>query len=231
MWRYSMSFAISLGVCLMTGTAWAQVRGATAPAAVAPVTPAPTQTYPSGTYHGYFQTPYPNDALPRTAYDSPGTSGTQTGLGQANYVPPYAPEYDYSDMIRPQAPGGGGGGVTAFPGDTGRIGLSLMGRLPDQVPEVQPEPSGYSPTDNRAHVRVQVPANAVVWFNGTRTELTGSSREFNSPNLTPGKEYTYTVRASWDQNGRQVSQTQNIDVSAGSEIDLTFPRSTNGSGR
>ena len=51
------------------------------------------------------------------------------------------------------------------------------------------------PPMNAAHVTVRAPANATVWIGGWQTPNTGSVREFDSPPLTPGKQYTYEVRA------------------------------------
>ena len=49
---------------------------------------------------------------------------------------------------------------------------------------------------------------AEVWFNGTPTTSTGPARQFASPPLTPGTRYSYDIRATWNENGREVTQTQ-----------------------
>jgi len=88
--------------------------------------------------------------------------------------------------------------------------------------------SGYTPgaaaaSNTTAHVTVRAPANARVWIGGWETPNTGAVREFDSPPLTPGKQYTYEVKAQWDQNGRMMNQTQQVDVSAGSRSEAVFP--------
>ena len=88
--------------------------------------------------------------------------------------------------------------------------------------------SGYTPemppaADTAAHVTVRAPANARVWIGGWETPNTGSVREFDSPPLTPGKQYSYAVRAQWQENGRMVTQTQEVDVSAGARSEAVFP--------
>jgi uncharacterized protein (TIGR03000 family) len=40
-------------------------------------------------------------------------------------------------------------------------------------------------------------ALADVVFNGKLTTSTGKDRVFTTPELTPGKTYTYTVTANW----------------------------------
>jgi uncharacterized protein (TIGR03000 family) len=98
--------------------------------------------------------------------------------------------------------------------------------------------SGYEPSssdayhlataevDNRVHLRVTVPADAKIWMDDTQTTSTGPVRAFDSPPLTPGKRYTYEVRARWTENGHEVTQTQSIPVTAGAEIDVRFPLSS-----
>jgi uncharacterized protein (TIGR03000 family) len=81
------------------------------------------------------------------------------------------------------------------------------------------------PSDQTAHVAVRVPAEADVWFGTGKTTQTGATREFVSPPLTPGQEYTYEVRARWTEGGKEVVRERRIDVSAGTwkVVDFTRP--------
>jgi uncharacterized protein (TIGR03000 family) len=79
-----------------------------------------------------------------------------------------------------------------------------------------------TPADSTVHVTVRVPANAKLWFDGSTTTSTGAVREFQSPRLTPGR-YTYEIRARWTENGRAVTQTQNVTVSPGAHTTVDFP--------
>jgi uncharacterized protein (TIGR03000 family) len=82
--------------------------------------------------------------------------------------------------------------------------------------------------DNEARIRVIVPQDAKVWFDGKETKQGGQVRMFESPELKPGKEYSYDVKAQWkDQNGKDVTQTRHIDVSANSQKTVDFTRSMN----
>ncbi len=76
-----------------------------------------------------------------------------------------------------------------------------------------------------AHVRVIVPADAEVWFGDGKTKQTGTMCEFVSPELTPGKEYAYEIKARWKQGDKDVVQTRQVDVSAGAwkVVDFTRP--------
>jgi uncharacterized protein (TIGR03000 family) len=79
------------------------------------------------------------------------------------------------------------------------------------------------PNTTTAHVMVRVPAGAELWFNGAKMKSTGSIRTFESPSLQPGNAYTYSAKARWMENGREVIQTRRIDVSAGARIRVSFP--------
>jgi uncharacterized protein (TIGR03000 family) len=83
--------------------------------------------------------------------------------------------------------------------------------------------SNYGPADDAAaHVTVNVPADARVWFEDTLTKSTGTVRRFDSPPLTPGERYTYRVRASWNDHGKEVTQTQEVEVRAGANVRVDF---------
>jgi uncharacterized protein (TIGR03000 family) len=70
---------------------------------------------------------------------------------------------------------------------------------------------------------LEVPAGARVTFDGTPTTSTGSVREYQSPPLTPGTRYTYELRASWNENGREMTQAQEVEVRAGAHVNVHFP--------
>ncbi|MBV9123906.1 MAG: TIGR03000 domain-containing protein [Planctomycetes bacterium] len=99
---------------------------------------------------------------------------------------------------------------------------------PDYPPQpdynVNPPPSQ---NDNAVHIRIVVPADAQVWFDGDKTNQTGTLREFQSPPLTPDHDYTYHVRARWMQNGQEVNRDETLVVHANDHIivDLRRPPS------
>jgi uncharacterized protein (TIGR03000 family) len=81
------------------------------------------------------------------------------------------------------------------------------------------------PQDDAAHLRVRVAPGADLWFNGVRTQQIGVVREFASPALAPGQNYTYQVRARWTDGGYLVDRVRTIRVRANqwSEVDMTQP--------
>src|SRR5262245_36241375 len=74
-----------------------------------------------------------------------------------------------------------------------------------------------------ATINVNVPADASISFDGSMTVQRGEQRQFMSPPLEPGKEYTYDVQVSWKQDGRDVMRKRHITFHAGYIINLTFP--------
>jgi uncharacterized protein (TIGR03000 family) len=82
---------------------------------------------------------------------------------------------------------------------------------------------GPVPTRNTdVLLSVRVPENATVWINGDEATQTGSRREFTSSGHTPGKTYTYTIRARWEEGGKTVDRTQKVPVQGGERRVIDF---------
>lgn len=127
--------------------------------------------------------------------------------GYSNYA--YAPSSSgYSNYAVPATTyiDPGYPSITAASADSGRQSLYYA---PDQV-------------DNAARLRVLVPAGATVWVGGVETNQSGMEREFNSPALTPGKAYSYEVKARWMAAGEPVEQTRKVKVMANQTTTVDF---------
>jgi uncharacterized protein (TIGR03000 family) len=76
-----------------------------------------------------------------------------------------------------------------------------------------------------AQIRVLVPADAQVEIGGGKTDQTGTVRRFVTPPLQPGETFTYTLRASWREQGKLVVRERTVKVQAGKEttVDLAEP--------
>ena len=72
-----------------------------------------------------------------------------------------------------------------------------------------------------AAVRVPTP-DTQLWIEGKEMTSGGILRTFISPPLESGKDYTYTIRASWTENGKAVDRTQVVDVKAGKRVAVDF---------
>ena len=78
------------------------------------------------------------------------------------------------------------------------------------------------PADNVIYIRVLVPPDAEVWFEGQKTTVTGPVRFFESPPVAPGIKYAYHIRARWTQDGRVVDETREYTVYAGTKLGVDF---------
>jgi len=99
----------------------------------------------------------------------------------------------------------------------------------DVAPDYYTPPSTqfyYEPapqTTNTAQIRVLVPdPNARVWFDGNATQQTGTERMFHTPPLQAGVANTYRIRASWMQNGREMTQERVVSVTPGRMSTVDF---------
>jgi len=84
------------------------------------------------------------------------------------------------------------------------------------------------PSKIRLHINVTDP-NANVWIENVQMSLQGLQRTFVSPPVTTGRTYTYTVRASWMENGKEMSKEKTIDVQPGQEYTISFAANDAGS--
>jgi uncharacterized protein (TIGR03000 family) len=76
--------------------------------------------------------------------------------------------------------------------------------------------------ENAALIAVRVPPEAEIWFDGKKTSQAGPVRRFETPPLEPGNDYSYEVRARWNENGREVDRTRKVMVHAGDRLALNF---------
>jgi uncharacterized protein (TIGR03000 family) len=106
--------------------------------------------------------------------------------------------------------------ASADPGAFSAAESSVGQYQPPDVPAV-------TPPDVRAHLTVTVPAGAQLRVDDTPLSMTGTVREFQTPPLRPGGRYGYTVKASWDDHGHEVTQTQEVDFTAGDRVSVRFP--------
>jgi uncharacterized protein (TIGR03000 family) len=83
------------------------------------------------------------------------------------------------------------------------------------------------PTDNSAHLRIRVPANAEVLVEGNKTATTGTVREFISPPLVPGKNMIYSILVRYTAGGKKVEETHSIRVHANDQLDIDCTKPAN----
>jgi uncharacterized protein (TIGR03000 family) len=76
---------------------------------------------------------------------------------------------------------------------------------------------------DRATISISLPANATLWAEGVKLRSNGPAREFTTPPLAAGRRYSYEFRASWNEGGRTITQTQKVEVKAGTKVRVRFP--------
>jgi uncharacterized protein (TIGR03000 family) len=87
-------------------------------------------------------------------------------------------------------------------------------------PEQLPAPN-VDAKPARVEVVVSDP-NAEVWFGNHQTKAKGLKRAFETPNLQPGKSYSYAVTVSWTENGVAKRETRRVGVQPGSTVVAVF---------
>jgi uncharacterized protein (TIGR03000 family) len=71
-------------------------------------------------------------------------------------------------------------------------------------------------------ISVMVPEDADVYVNGYRTQSGGMRRRFVSSGLQAGRKYAFEVRVVAQRDGREVSDSQVLQVMAGERNELAF---------
>ena len=96
------------------------------------------------------------------------------------------------------------------------------------APTTAPPAPGKSAFDigaDAGYIVVNVPADAKVFVNDRPTTSTGEHRQYVSHGLTAGMRYEYQVRAEIIRDGKVVSETKTVQLSAGSQADVAFEMS------
>src|SRR5262245_25736275 len=94
---------------------------------------------------------------------------------------------------------------------------------PPATPRLAPGSASANGSADTAQIIVRLPhADGEVWLNGRKITQSGTARSFTTPPLQPGQSYSYQVEVAWRQDGRLVTESQSVSVSAGSAVALNF---------
>jgi uncharacterized protein (TIGR03000 family) len=86
--------------------------------------------------------------------------------------------------------------------------------------------SARSPAERTAIIDVTAPSEAEVIIDGHVLPRTGSQRQFVTPPIEDSRIHYYDIRATWIQDGREVSQTERLALMAGDRKSVTFTAAT-----
>lgn len=75
---------------------------------------------------------------------------------------------------------------------------------------------------NAGYIVVDVPADAKVFVNGHATTSTGEHRQYVSHGLEDGMRYEYQVRVEVVRDGKTLSDTKTVELTAGSQASVAF---------
>ena len=152
-----------------------------------------------------FATPSPTVSY----YMAPDNGGSCFGTGTAMPAPFNFPE-----------PGNG----FAQPSATPPSSVREFGQRPDQLP-----PPSSGPGDaSRATVIVRLPADATLFAEGRRLNLSSDTRRFVSPPLPSNGDYTYNFRVEYARGGETISRTKSVSVRAGGQFSVEFDDALSG---
>src|SRR5690606_14806234 len=71
-------------------------------------------------------------------------------------------------------------------------------------------------------ITVSLPADALLEVNGQQTSSIGTMREFRDSQAKPGAVYRYLLRASFERDGRRISQERLVRLRAGEKEHVIF---------
>jgi uncharacterized protein (TIGR03000 family) len=92
---------------------------------------------------------------------------------------------------------------------------------PADLPKDKPAKEVSVPTP--ANIVVSLPADAKLLVDDALTTSTSSLRRLTSPELAPGKEYHYTLKAQIVRDGQTLTAVERITVRAGEETEVSLP--------
>ncbi len=93
---------------------------------------------------------------------------------------------------------------------------------PPAIPVVPPMDDSTSVPADGGLLVVNVPADAEIFVNGTKTSSTGTLRRFLSRGLSEGKAYEFVVRMAVDRDGEVEESTKVVTLSAGERSQVSF---------
>lgn len=90
--------------------------------------------------------------------------------------------------------------------------------------DIQPAP--LVALNGKAMIDVRLPdPNAEVWIDGRETTSRGAERSYASPKLEGGYDYSYSIKAMWEQDGEIRTVERQITITARDRVVVDFTQS------
>ena len=106
----------------------------------------------------------------------------------------------------------------------------------DQSAPINPAPAAPAPAtqssisrpvDTRATIRMNVPADAVVYLMDQKMTLTGPARRFSIPMPSATQTYEYTVRIEVTNDGKKSEAVTSLKLKAGVNVQINVAKNEN----
>ena len=88
--------------------------------------------------------------------------------------------------------------------------------------KIERKPKGEVMAPAPAVLIVSLPADANLRIDGEPTTSTSARRVFVSPNLNPGRDFHYNLKAEFVRDGRTVTVSKEVAVRAGNQTQVTL---------
>lgn len=97
------------------------------------------------------------------------------------------------------------------------------GKTPEPLPKPKPDDKDKgSVLENKARLVVEVPADARLYIDDQMMKTESARRVFNTPRLDPAQAYYYVLRAEIVRDGRTFTESKQVIVRAGAEVQASF---------
>ena len=88
--------------------------------------------------------------------------------------------------------------------------------------------SSSAVASNQVALDIRVPSSAEVFVGGEKLNTTGTNRRFTSSGLVAGQTYEYKVKATWTEDGKQMSKEKTVSAMPGQRTTVDQTKSAEG---
>jgi uncharacterized protein (TIGR03000 family) len=77
-----------------------------------------------------------------------------------------------------------------------------------------------APTQVQSQLNIRLPENAHLWVEGKEISKPGTAYQLTSPPLDSGYNYTYHLKAQWNEGNAQMTRTRAVHIRAGQQVNV-----------